>query len=205
LNDVARPPQPPAPTPSSVRAIQLHNLYLVVEVPEGMLVIDQHALHERILFERLRTRLAGGKLEVQRLLVPETISLPPAQAALLLEHAAALADLGLDVSDFGGGTVLLGGYPAALGKRPPRDILRTVVDHLQAQERPPSREALLEGVMALVACHAAVRAGDRLSPELIAELVARRDLARDSHHCPHGRPTSLLFTTRELEKQFGRA
>ncbi|MGL4551010.1 MAG: hypothetical protein ACRC33_07475 [Gemmataceae bacterium] len=182
----------------------MHDLYLVVEVPDGVLVLDQHALHERVLFERLRDRLGKGKLEVQRLLVPETIQLPPAQAALLLDHAADLAELGLEVTDFGGGTLLLGGYPAVLGKRPPRDVLRAVADHLSAAERPPTRDALLEGVMALVACHAAVRAGDRLSPEMVAELAAQHGLARDAHHCPHGRPSSLLFTKSDLDRQFRR-
>ena len=127
-------------------------------------------------------------------LIPEPVHLPPAQAALVLEHKGALAALGLEVDDFGRGTVLLGGYPAALGKRRPREILTGVVDYLANKERPPTQEALLNDLLSLVACHAAVRAGDRLSAEEIAELAARRDLARDSHHCPHGRPTSLLFT-----------
>src|SRR5262249_34139965 len=94
-----------------LRAVQLHDLDLVVEVPGGMLVIDQHALHERILFEQARQRLRCGPLAVQRLLVPEPVSLPARQAALVLEHREALAALGLAVEDFGGSTVLLTGYP----------------------------------------------------------------------------------------------
>ena len=84
-------------------------------------MIDQHALHERILFEQLKARLAGGRLEVQQLLIPEPVDLPPAQAVLLLEHRADLAELGLEIDDFGGGTVLLGGYPRLLGKQPPAE------------------------------------------------------------------------------------
>jgi DNA mismatch repair protein MutL len=186
------------------RAVQMHELYLVVEVPEGILIIDQHALHERILFEQLKERLAAGRLEVQNLLVPEPVNLPPAQAALLLAHRAALAELGLQVDDFGGGTVLLGSYPAVLGKKPPREVLAAVVDYLTRQERPPTREVLLNDLMALVACHTAVRAGDRLSPEQIAALVEKRHLAQDSHHCPHGRPSSLMLTRHELDRQFRR-
>ena len=137
----------------------MHDLYLVVEAPEGILVIDQHALHERILFEQLKTRLSAGRLEVQKLLIPEPVRLPAAQAALLLSHQEALQELGLEVSDFGAGTVLLGGYPALLGKRPPREILQAVVDYLAGKDRPPTREALLNDLMALMACHAAVPRG----------------------------------------------
>jgi DNA mismatch repair protein MutL len=206
-----RPPAPqtqPAVAASAgqrpFKAIQLHDLYLVVEVPEGMLVIDQHALHERILFEQLKDRLASGRLEAQRLLIPEPINLPAAHAAAVLENRDALAELGVEVDDFGGGTVLLSGYPALLGKRRPREILQGVVDYLMSKDRPPSREALLNDLLSLIACHSAVRAGDRLTPEEIAELAAQRDLARDAHHCPHGRPTSLLFTRAELDRQFRR-
>jgi DNA mismatch repair protein MutL len=187
-----------------VKAIQLHDLYIVVEVPEGMLVIDQHALHERILFEQLLERWRAGKVETQRLLIPEPVNLSAAQAALVLEQREALSELGLEVSDFGGGTVLLSGYPAVLGKRTPREILHAVVDYLAGKERAPSREALLNDLLSLMACHAAVRAGDRLSAEEIAALAEQRELATDAHHCPHGRPTSLLFTRHELDRQFRR-
>jgi DNA mismatch repair protein MutL len=204
-----RPVEKPAPVQQTpppshpVRALQMHNMYLVVEVPDGIVVIDQHALHERILFEQLKARLFTGRLEVQKLLIPEPVMLPPAQAALLLAQQGALSDLGLEVSDFGAGTVLLAGYPA-LGKKPPREILQAVVDYLSSKERLPTREVLLNDLMALMACHSAVRAGDRLSQEEIMSLLAQRQLAQDSHHCPHGRPSSLVFTKGELDRQFRR-
>ena len=188
-----------------VRAVQMHNLYLVVEVPEGVLLIDQHALHERILFGQMQERLRSGPLEAQRLLIPEPVELPAAQAALVLEQRAALAELGLEVADFGAGTVLVQSYPAALGKRGPRGVLKAVVEYLATRERPPGREELLNDLLALMACHGAVRAGDALSPEEVADLVAQRDTAESSHHCPHGRPTSLLFTRHDLDRQFKRA
>jgi DNA mismatch repair protein MutL len=190
--------------PTSNKAIQLHDAYLVLETPDGMLVIDQHALHERILFEQFKQRLAAGSLETQRLLIPEPIDLPADQAALVLEHREALAALGLEVEDFGGGTVLLASYPALLGHRSPVSVLRGVIDQLVSKDRPPSREQLLNDLLSLMACHAAVRAGDRLTPEEINALVAQKDLALDTHHCPHGRPTSLLFSRQELDRQFQR-
>ncbi|MCI0700521.1 MAG: DNA mismatch repair endonuclease MutL [Planctomycetia bacterium] len=199
------PPFPTAiPTPPPSTAIQLHDAYLVLETSEGMLVIDQHALHERILFEQLRTRIRAGQLEVQRLLIPEPMDLPAEQAALVLEAADALRELGLEVSDFGGNTILLSSYPTLLGRKPPHEILRSVIDHLVTQERPPTKEAMLHLLMATMACKAAVKAGDKLSPEEIAYLLHLREMAEDSHHCPHGRPTSLLFSRHELDKQFRR-
>jgi DNA mismatch repair protein MutL len=169
-----------------------------------MLVIDQHALHERVLFEQARQPLRDGPLAVQRLLVPEPVSLPARQAALVLEQREALAELGLTVDEFGGSTVLLTGYPVLLGRRAARDILCAVAEDLAERDRVPSRERLLHELLSLLACHAAVRAGDRLTPEEIAALVAQRQLAEDAHHCPHGRPTSLPFTHRDLERQFRR-
>jgi DNA mismatch repair protein MutL len=188
----------------SAPAVQMHDAYLLVETPDGVLVIDQHALHERILFEQLRRRMQAGPIERQRLLVPEPIDLTAEQAAKVLEQKDALAELGLEVGEFGGGTIVLSSYPAILTRAAPAVILRSVVDRLVAKDRPPSREALLNDLLASMACRAAVKAGDRLSPDEIAELLAQRELADNTHHCPHGRPTSLLFSRQELDRQFRR-
>jgi DNA mismatch repair protein MutL len=202
-----RGPEPEAwgPEPGAqFKAIQLYDCYLVVETPEGMLVIDQHALHERILFEQLKERIRVGPLPIQRLLVPEPVELTPEQAARTLEHKQALAELGLEVEDLGGGTLLLSSYPALLARRSPAQILKTVVDHIVTRERAPTREVLLNDLLSLMACHGAVRSGDRLTPDEIAALVAQRNVGDDTHHCPHGRPTALLFSRHELERQFRR-
>jgi DNA mismatch repair protein MutL len=208
LADVARTAEAlrgDAPWSEAPKVIQLYDAYLVVETDEGMLVIDQHALHERILFDQLRRRIAAGTLETQRLLIPEPIDLPAEAAARTLEQREALAELGLGVEEFGGGTLLLTRYPLMLGKRSPRSALRAVVDHLMNQDRPPTREVLFNDLLSLMACHSAVRAGERLSAEEMAALIAQRHLADDHHHCPHGRPTALLFSRHDLERQFRRA
>jgi DNA mismatch repair protein MutL len=200
-------PSPPPQTMEShppEKIIQLYDSYLVVETEAGMLVIDQHALHERILFEQIKRRIQSGLLETQPLLIPEPVELTAEQAARTLEHRDALAKLGLGIEDFGGGTILLTRYPTLLGRRSPQTILRAVVDHLISKERAPSREVLFNDMMSLMACHAAVRAGDRLTPEQMAALVEQRQLADDTHHCPHGRPTALLFSRHDLERQFRR-
>jgi DNA mismatch repair protein MutL len=206
--DVPRSPELQSPQPTTAhpptKIIQLYDSYLVVETDEGMLVIDQHALHERILFEQIKRRIQAGPLETQPLLIPEPVELTADQAARTLEYRDALAELGLGIEDFGGGTILLTSYPALLGRRSPQTILRAVVDHLISKDRAPSREVLFNDLMSLMACHAAVRAGDRLTPEQMAALVEQRQLADDTHHCPHGRPTALLFSRHDLERQFRR-
>jgi len=194
----------PFPALPSGSALQVHDSYIVLETADGMLVIDQHALHERILYEQLRRRVKDGKLEVQRLLIPEPIELPAEQAALVLGAAEELASLGLDVADFGGNTILLSSYPTLLSRKPPADILQGVIDYLVSKDRPPAKEVLLDHLLATMACKAAVKAGDRLSQEEISHLLMLRGMADDSHHCPHGRPTSLLFSRQQLDKQFGR-
>jgi DNA mismatch repair protein MutL len=186
------------------RAIQIHDAYLVVETPDGMIVIDQHALHERILYEQLRRRVRDGKLEVQRLLIPEPIELTMEQAGAVLESRPQLSELGLHVEDFGGGTVAVSTYPALLDRVPVARILQSVADILATKDRPPTRDQLFERLLATMACKAAVKAGDRLSPEEIDYLMRLRPTAEDSHHCPHGRPTSLVFSRQDLDKQFKR-
>jgi DNA mismatch repair protein MutL len=200
------PPVTPAavPVPGLSKVIQLYDAYLVVETDHGMLVIDQHALHERIIFDQLKRRIRTGTLETQRLLIPEPVDFSAEQAARVLEHREALAELGLGVEHFGGGTIVVTSCPVLLAGRPPQEILRAVADHLSAQDRPPTRDIFFNDLLSLMACHSAVRAGERLSPEQISALVELRHLADDPHHCPHGRPTALLFSRHDLDRQFGR-
>ncbi|QVL34673.1 DNA mismatch repair endonuclease MutL [Telmatocola sphagniphila] len=215
LDPIDSPPaavasESPKPVPSarpvilSKKAIQIHDSYLVLETTEGMLLIDQHALHERILYEQFRKRIGSGNLEVQRLLIPEPIDLPPDQVAIVLEAKQELKELGWEVGEFGTGTILLSSYPALLKRGTPGEWFQGVIDTLLTKEKLPSREALFNNILATMACKAAVKAGDPLSPEEISYLMELRDMAEDSHHCPHGRPTSLLFSHKDLEKQFKR-
>jgi DNA mismatch repair protein MutL len=199
-----QPAMPAQPAPRLVKALQLYNAYLVQETPAGMLVIDQHALHERILFEQLKARLRQGRLESQPLLIPEPLDFTVEQAARTLDFKAELADLGLGIDDFGGGTLLLTSYPAFLGQKSPAELLKRVVDFLLVKDRVPTREQIFNDVLSLMACHAAVRVGDPLSQEEIAALLSQRELADDTHHCPHGRPTALLFSRHDLDRQFRR-
>jgi DNA mismatch repair protein MutL len=187
-----------------LKAIQVHDSYLIAETGDGMMVIDQHALHERILYEELRARVARGQIESQRLLVPEPVDMTAAEAAALVEQSELLAQLGLEVEPFGGDTVLVRSIPAMLPRVVPERLVRDLAEHFRTQPLPPTRDGLLAELLHMVACKAAVKAGQPLSGPEIEALLERRHLVADSHHCPHGRPTALVFTKADLEKQFGR-
>jgi DNA mismatch repair protein MutL len=193
--------QSPAPPRG---ALQVHNRYLVVENEAGLEVIDQHALHERILYEQLRDNVLAGALESQRLLVPEPVDLTASEAAAVLEQTELLAQLGVEVQPFGGETVLVSSYPAMLANWRPAEVLRELVEKLLTGGKKPEVRDLLDELLHMFACKAAVKFGDRLTPEEIEALLAQRHLAQDSHHCPHGRPTALVFTREELDRQFKR-
>lgn len=194
--------RPPLTTHSAVQAMQVHNRYLIAESDEGVVVIDQHALHERILYEQLRERVLSGALETQKLLVPEAVDLAPAEAAAALDHQELLAKLGVEVAPFGGDTVLVTSYPAMLANFRPAEVLHDLVARLLAEGKAPERRDMIDELLHMIACKAAIKAGDRLSNEEVAALVELRHLAHDSHHCPHGRPTALVFTREELDRQF---
>ena len=202
------PPRPndPAPLRSSafLKAIQVHDSYLIAETDEGMMVIDQHALHERILYEELRKRVEKGGVESQRLLVPEPVHLSAAEAVAVVEQSETLRQLGLEVEPFGGDTVLVGSTPAMLSGISAERLVRDLAEHLRSKPLPPTRDELLADLLHMIACKAAVKAGQTLDPAEIEALVERRHLVADAHHCPHGRPTALVFTKSELERQFGR-
>jgi len=185
-------------------ALQIHNRYLVAETERGVTIIDQHALHERILYEQLRARVEAGAIETQALLVPEPVDLSGAEAAAALEHRELLAELGMKIEPFGGDTVLLAGYPAMLANLNPSEVLHELIESLLSGGKAPERRDLLEGLLHTIACKAAIKAGDRLAPEEIEALLTQSHLVDDPHHCPHGRPTALVFTREELDKRFKR-
>jgi DNA mismatch repair protein MutL len=185
-------------------AMQIHDRYLITESAEGVMVIDQHALHERILYEQLRARIDAGAMETQSLLVPEPVDLSPAEAAVALENRELLAELGMKIEPFGGETVLISGYPAMLANLSPVEMLQELLSRLLTGGKKPERRDLMDDLLHTIACKAAIKAGDRLTPEEIGVLLSQRHLVEDAHHCPHGRPTALIFTREELDRQFKR-
>lgn len=195
-------------TASESRAMQIHDCYLVVETPDGMTVIDQHALHERIVYEHLRNRVLSGAVESQRLLVPQPIELTGTEAAMLLEQSEAFDRAGLVLEDFGNGTILVTRYPAMLRKVDLNELVRELLAKLDgggsAGVQSSARRDILDELLHMMSCKAAVKAGQRLSQDEIDSLLEQRHLVDDAHHCPHGRPTALSLSRMELDRQFGR-
>ncbi|MEK6259471.1 MAG: DNA mismatch repair endonuclease MutL [Planctomycetota bacterium] len=192
----------------SFRAMQIHDCYLVVETPEGITVIDQHALHERIMYEHLRERVLAGAVESQRLLVPQPVEVTAKEAALLLEQTESLNKVGLGVEDFGNGTLLVSRYPAMLKRVDLQELVRALIETLDGAGtngvQTSARRDILDELLHMMSCKAAVKAGQRLSQEEIDSLLVQRHLIHDAHHCPHGRPTALSLSRMELDRQFGR-
>ena len=194
-----------AATPhGSQLGFQVHNRYLVTQDDQGMVIVDQHALHERILYEQLRTKVAAREVERQQLLVPETLDLTPAEAAAALEARELLAEIGIDIEAFGGDTILLTSYPAMLTKMRPAEVLRQVLEPLMSGGKEPNARDCLDELLNMLACKAAIKAGDKLSADEVTALLEQRHLYHDTHHCPHGRPTALFFSREQLDKMFKR-
>ncbi|MEI7923984.1 MAG: DNA mismatch repair endonuclease MutL [Planctomycetota bacterium] len=199
--------QAPASLPAIAmhrKAFQIHDSYLVVETDDGVSLVDQHALHERILYEELRAKLQQDGIETQRLLIPEMLELDPADHALALEHAETLERLGFEVQDFGAPTLAILTIPLMAKHLSAGELTRNLIDRFHHSQAKPDPEAFLNLTLATIACKAAVKAGDKLQPAEIEALLAKGTEFAHSHHCPHGRPSALVFTKTELEKQFGR-
>jgi DNA mismatch repair protein MutL len=203
-----QPSAAPLPTLGSAEvqspAIQLHNAYLVTETADGMLIIDQHALHERIMYEELKSRLGRGPLEAQRLLIPETINVSAKQVALLEQIGGLLAKLGIEVASFGPTTVAVQAFPSFLGRLEPGRFVRELLERGEQELLDVNEEEALHEILDMMACKAAIKAGDPLTPQEIEALLARKDLVERASNCPHGRPTTLRLSLRDLEKQFKR-
>jgi DNA mismatch repair protein MutL len=185
-------------------AIQLHNSYLVAQSDDGMIIIDQHALHERIMYEELLARVQRGTLESQRLLIPETVQASSRQMAMLDTIQPLLQRLGIEVVPFGPNSVAVNSFPSFLEKLEPGKFVRELLERGEQELLDLHDEEMLHEVLDMMACKAAVKAGDPLTPAEIEALLARRELVERSSNCPHGRPTTLRLSLRDLEKQFKR-
>jgi DNA mismatch repair protein MutL len=197
-------PLPAGEPPAPLRAVQLHNTYLVAETADGILIVDQHALHERILFEDIMARLAAGPLESQRLLLPVTLPVTDREMAAVEEHQEALGHLGIEAAALGPRSVGIHAFPTLLERADPAGVLRDFLAWAMAVDAPPSPRQVLEKLAHVAACRAAVKAGDPLKREEIEALLARRAAGDLAATCPHGRPTALILSKSDLEKQFGR-
>jgi DNA mismatch repair protein MutL len=186
---------------------QLHRTYLVCEGPRGLVLIDQHAAHERMNYQRLRRAAADGRAAVQPLLVPRLVQLPAASLALLGGAVGALARAGIEVDAFGGGAAAVKALPAplsALSERALAALLSDLAEELSAHGRGESLERLSDALLARAACHGSVRAHDALAPGEAQALLDALDGTDYGARCAHGRPVVAEWGTAEIEKRFGR-
>ena len=183
---------------------QLHNTYIVCEAEAGLILIDQHAAHERILFEMFSARSADRKQAVQRLLVPETIELGFREAGALAKILLDLTQLGLEIEPFGGNTFVVKAVPLLLAERDVKPLIVDIVEKIVEIGSCPGLAQTLDQCRMIMACHGAIRAHQALSEKQIKGLLSQLDDCQNPSHCPHGRPTWLRWELRALEKSFQR-
>ncbi len=182
---------------------QVGTAYLVAEGPDGLYLIDQHAAHERVLFEQMMKGWREGALESQALLEAETVEFNASEAALLEDKLPALAELGFDIETFGRSAYRVRAVPSMLKHLSPQRALRTVVEDFEGDEAPLAGEA--EALIAARVCkRAAIKAGQVLSLEEQRQLVRDLEACESPRTCPHGRPTMIHLSVEALERQFGR-
>jgi DNA mismatch repair protein MutL len=183
---------------------QLHSTYIVCEADGGLILIDQHAAHERVLFELFSGRSADRKQSVQRLLVPETVELGFREAGVLAKILPDLNELGLEIEPFGGNTFVVKAVPVLLAGREAKPLIIEIVEKIVEIGTAPGLAEVLDKCRMIMACHGAIRANQALTEKQIKGLLNQLDDCRNPSHCPHGRPTWLRWELRSLEKSFKR-
>jgi DNA mismatch repair protein MutL len=179
---------------------QLNNSYIIAEGPDGLYLIDQHAAHERIQFEKIERQRSRREIEVQGLLEPMTLEVSPRQEAVLRSHYQDLTEFGFSIEPFGDRTFLVRAVPALIYNKDWAGMLRELLDSLSEGKKGD----WAEGIAASMACHSAVRAGQTLTDEEMRELIRQLEQAAAPHTCPHGRPTMIHLSSEQLKREFGR-
>jgi DNA mismatch repair protein MutL len=202
-------PAPPAAPDAATRIIetkyiQIHDSYIIEQTNEGFVIIDQHALHERMMHHTLRQRIQRGDLESQRLLLPESFAVTETQAQAIEANKELIAKLGIELTLFGPKTYAVQAFPTLLAKNSPVGFVEDLLDLLTSKSATLNAEDLLDEMLSMAACKAAIKAGQKLADSEIEQLLADRERYESTTRCPHGRPTTITFSMSELEKQFKR-
>jgi DNA mismatch repair protein MutL len=190
--------------PLGAARTQIHETYIVSQTRDGLIIIDQHAAHERIVYERLKASLERSGVARQILLIPEIVEMDEATVERLLARAEELAAFGLAIESFGPGAVAVRETPSLLGKTDARGLLRDLAEHMEEWDEALPLERRLMHVAATMACHGSVRAGRRLKPEEMNALLREMEATPNSGQCNHGRPTYVELKLSDVEKLFGR-
>jgi DNA mismatch repair protein MutL len=195
---------PPSDTPLGAARAQLHETYIVAQTADGIVIVDQHAAHERLVYERMKHAMENGGVARQPLLIPEIVDLDPAEVERVLARADQLAELGLVVESFGPDAVAVRETPAMLGQMDIKGLLRDLADDIAETGSALSLKERLEEVAGTLACHTSVRAGRRLNAEEMNALLREMEATPHSGQCNHGRPTYVELKLSDIERLFGR-
>ncbi len=190
--------------PLGAARAQVHENYIVAQTTNGMILVDQHAAHERLVYERLKRQMAENRVASQALLIPEIVDLSADATARLLAQVDALGTLGLEIEAFGGGAVAVRAVPALLGHADVAALLRDVADELEDQGETLALAARLDAVLSRIACHGSIRSGRRMRAEEMNALLREMEATPHSGQCNHGRPTYVELRLSDIERLFGR-
>jgi DNA mismatch repair protein MutL len=199
----------PTPMPTILASddvLQVHKCFLVTQDEQGLLIIDQHALHERVMFEELKARMAEGNLESQQLLVPESFPADSAWLDAIETQQALFTKLGIEISPSGPASISVYALPTLLVSRnvDGTEFICDLLDKLGSNNLPATEEEALSEILDMMSCKAAIKAGDQLTQHELRDLLQRRREIERSSNCPHGRPTTMRLSIEELEQRFGR-
>lgn len=201
---LATQPADPLDYPLGAARGQLHANYIVAQTRDGLVIVDQHAAHERLVYERMKAQMAEGAVTRQALLTPEVVDLDPAEAERVASRADELAEMGLVVEPFGAGAVLVRETPAMLGDTDVQGLIRDIADDLSEHGQALSLKERLAAICGTMACHGSVRSGRVLSAPEMNALLRQMEATPHSGQCNHGRPTYVELKLHDLEKLFGR-
>lgn len=190
--------------PLGAARAQLHENYIVAQTQDGIVIVDQHAAHERLVYEKLKTQMAAKNVSRQALLIPEIVSLSEQDADLLLSHAEAMMELGLVIECFGPGAIAVRELPAALGDVDAKALLHDILDELVDMGSSDLLASRIDAVLSRVACHGSVRSGRHMRAEEMNALLRDMEAMPYSGQCNHGRPTYVELKLADIEKLFGR-
>jgi len=196
--------QPLEQAPLGVARAQLHETYVVAQTADGIVIVDQHAAHERLVYERMKRAMANGGISRQPLLIPEVVEMDPAEVDRVASRADELAELGLIVEPFGPDAILVREVPAMLGDTDIKKLVRDLADDIAETNSALSLKERLEEIAGTLACHTSVRAGRRLTAEEMNALLREMEATPHSGQCNHGRPTYVELKLSDIERLFGR-
>ncbi|MCD1265227.1 DNA mismatch repair protein MutL [Shinella sumterensis] len=196
---------PPQHHPLGAARAQLHENYIVAQTQDGLVIVDQHAAHERLVFEAMRNALHSRAVPAQALLIPEIVDLPEDDCDRLVAHAGEFAKLGLGIERFGPGAIAVRETPAMLGEMDATGLIRQLADELAEWDTANGLKAKLEYLAATMACHGSVRSGRRMRPEEMNALLRQMEATPGSGQCNHGRPTYIELKLSDIERLFGRS